>query len=653
MSRDNTVTEQPGLGVRWPLDRNGDPAPLILPGGRKVTIVGNNGAIDIDNTGLVNVQPQIQAAIDAAAAAGGGVVLLPSGTLRLSASIVPKNRVTLRGASMESTILKPDADGFRAIDGGGASIAAKLDYFAVEELTLYGRHDVSPTLGLDSDRLVNIAFVRHVVIHRVKAIYSRQMSLTASYCDLVLVTNCYVYRTARDAINLATCSRTIVSNNYVRNCADGAVEIHVNVALGNPANEMHVCSGNIIEDSFGIKYLGARRVTISGNTVTRSKGYAMFFAYDGLGEGADDVLALNIVGNTITDVINANKFGPSVIQCGIRVASAAKAFQAPVIGGATPDINKPDVFGPLSNTAIAQNAGALGINIAENVIIMCSQTAANYTDYGFGETYLNTGYANPASPNTPRLGEGIRIGGAILDITVRNNKVDGAATPIALESDTTYIGRLICSGNQLTRYATHGVSLETPAILYGQFIVKDNVFDGDPYFEHANRAGAGDGTWSVAIQPSGINYVNINGIAIHGNTFRNLNQCGHANGNSAGEWLGNTYMFQPDASLRFNTFGTGSRGIRESWGFGAISDVLVWEDSNPLSATYGRQLGRGPISGLSLAMPTSGYWIAGSHVRTMGLIGAGAGQTIGWQRLTTGNAHVAGTDWRAIQVTGA
>jgi len=34
MSKDNTVREQPGLGVMWPLDRNGNAAPLVLSGGR-------------------------------------------------------------------------------------------------------------------------------------------------------------------------------------------------------------------------------------------------------------------------------------------------------------------------------------------------------------------------------------------------------------------------------------------------------------------------------------------------------------------------------------------------------------------------------------------------------------------------------------------
>lgn len=42
MSRDNTVVEQPGLGVRWPLERSGNPALLVLPSGRVATIASYN-----------------------------------------------------------------------------------------------------------------------------------------------------------------------------------------------------------------------------------------------------------------------------------------------------------------------------------------------------------------------------------------------------------------------------------------------------------------------------------------------------------------------------------------------------------------------------------------------------------------------------------
>jgi hypothetical protein len=38
MSKDNTVAEQPGLGVRWPLNRSGDAAPLVLPSGQTAPI---------------------------------------------------------------------------------------------------------------------------------------------------------------------------------------------------------------------------------------------------------------------------------------------------------------------------------------------------------------------------------------------------------------------------------------------------------------------------------------------------------------------------------------------------------------------------------------------------------------------------------------
>lgn len=55
MSKDNTVTEQPGLGVRWPLDREGNPSPLIFPDGRVQRVGDLSAALDAsgDMVGVV------------------------------------------------------------------------------------------------------------------------------------------------------------------------------------------------------------------------------------------------------------------------------------------------------------------------------------------------------------------------------------------------------------------------------------------------------------------------------------------------------------------------------------------------------------------------------------------------------------------------
>jgi hypothetical protein len=40
MTTHKVITEQPGLGVNWPLDRTGRIAPFVTPGGRTVYVAG-------------------------------------------------------------------------------------------------------------------------------------------------------------------------------------------------------------------------------------------------------------------------------------------------------------------------------------------------------------------------------------------------------------------------------------------------------------------------------------------------------------------------------------------------------------------------------------------------------------------------------------
>ena len=50
------------------------------------------------------------------------------------------------------------------------------------------------------------------------------------------------------------------------------------------------------------------------------------------------------------------------------------------------------------------------------------------------------------------------------------------------------------------------------------------------------------------------------------------------------------------------------------------------------------------------SIPTTGYYFAGEFVRNTSAYAAGT-QAFGWQRLTTGSANVAGTDWRVVNIT--
>lgn len=66
-------------------------------------VVAQYGA---DNTGVSEASSQIQAAVTAASAAGGGTVYLPKGTYKVSTPIVPASGVNIIGAGPSSTILK-------------------------------------------------------------------------------------------------------------------------------------------------------------------------------------------------------------------------------------------------------------------------------------------------------------------------------------------------------------------------------------------------------------------------------------------------------------------------------------------------------------------------------------------------------------------
>jgi hypothetical protein len=76
---------------------------------------------------------------------------------------------------------------------------------------------------------------------------------------------------------------------------------------------------------------------------------------------------------------------------------------------------------------------------------------------------------------------------------------------------------------------------------------------------------------------------------------------------------------------------------------------LLARDCDPTSATYGQSLGS--TSQSASVQPTAGKWLAGMVVysRTSAVVSGKI--LIGWLRLTTGSAHVAGTDWSPMYVT--
>lgn len=565
------------------------------------------------------------------------------------------DRITITGSGMGVTEFWQGATGKFVFRRAGTE--TQLSYCCFKDFSILGTWEMLKTQGLDADRPIAVFKYARFRMSNVEVRYSRQMSLTLGNANEVVVDGCRVFNSGRDAINVAQCNRCIVVNNVVRGCYDDAIAVHTNTAYGNPPHEGHVISHNLVEDSFGIKALGAVKTKIAGNTVIRPKGYGIYVGQITV-EGDNDLQDIVIASNTISDVINSNKFGGGTQRDGIYVSASSTSFVAPVVGDpSTPVFSKPDVLSYLSNSVGAQNAGGQRLLIHGNVVAQTLPPVAAYSSWGFGTAFT----ANDTNTD-PDLSSGfdkstiaVNINGAVLNMEISGNVLENVAAGIQLSSTIVFMGSLLIAGNQVRRYATYAVTMESSSVLRARARIIGNMIDGDPYFEASTRLGTPvNGTWNTGSQlPGGVNSTNWETVDIRENSFRNVNQVLHSDADSRVVWGGNVYFMQPNSS--YNLYGgssTNNRGIRVPHGLDDTSSRLVWEDSDPTSTTYGQVVGhQGTNSGS--ALPTTGHFVAGQFFRHTNVTESGSAASkytiVGWQRLTTGGSHVLNTDWRELR----
>lgn len=639
----STVTVEVGAGAIQQAFRRGWIEVPYPPLGRFMTVTPAQGAAGI------------QAAYNSFIGSDGGMITLLAGTYMQGAvPIKPVDGVTLQGAGMGVTVIQQTVTGVRAFDLPGTSNGR---YLAFTDFTVNGTWQTNQTLGTDSDRCFAIGGITRVLFQNIECTNSRQMSITCGFGEECTVTGCRIQNSARDCINLSSTKRCIVVSNVIRNGNDDAIAIHQEAVDGNPPHEGHVIANNQIEDTCGIKLLGASKALIANNILRRVKAYGIYTTPGG-SEGYSDQLAINIIGNIITDIISPNLYVPggggSTIAIGIYLGNSTQGLTAPVVGGTPPQINLPENVYYQSNSPTAPNTGAQGINIVGNLIYGFTLPAAVYSTWGFGQMFYSSGYVNPdLSSGWKYSAQGIRFSGAILDANVSDNHFIGLNTPIVCESTITFIDDITIRNNKFKRFSQSGISFETSVTHYGRVQIESNDFDADPYFEHANRTSPIDGTWNAsAFIPCAIDIVRYLGYVVRGNTFRNLITVNHFGAGGTATYSGNTYYMQPDSSASVaSSNNSANRGIREPDGFGTPGDILVVEDSNPASTTYGQELGR--TFQAAGSMPTSGSWMAGMFVKNTNITELGSAPNkytlSGWTRLTTGNANVLNTDWREMR----
>jgi Pectate lyase superfamily protein len=219
-------------------------------------VVKSNAPFNIKDFGAVgdgatNDKAAIQAAIDAAAAAGGGVVTGPRAVYMLGSSLAPKSNVTLYlpGSIIRTTFVGP------AIYGSGIA----FDDFTVDSITFEGTVNSFPTVptrarttsgagletavSLDGDgrpgstgvSLKNFSMrnciVRNcsglpILIRGVKGsvritnnTFQYNMDIGFTFCESVIFSNNYVYGSADNGVSLSRgCTRVVCVGNTFENC---------------------------------------------------------------------------------------------------------------------------------------------------------------------------------------------------------------------------------------------------------------------------------------------------------------------------------------------------------------------------------------------------------------------------------------------------
>lgn len=516
--------------------------------------------------------------------------MFPAASFGISAMpLLPPDMLEIYGQGMGKTIFKQLVNGVRAFERVGTS---GYNYLALRHFTVQGRWSApgveNQSLGGDNDRPIAIDGVNRLEFDHIEILDSRQMGMTAGYCGEVYATGCRLERIARDGMNFSTSRKCIVTNNFFKGINDDAIAIHTNPAQGALLRNSMVVSSNQIEDGFGIKLLGAQKASVTGNVIVRPKGYGIYLGVDGgFGDGLNDSAGISVTGNTISDVIDATKFGFGVVRAYIQIGSNNAV--APVVGAATPTINNPKNWSYKNNASSGVTyMGTQRVTIVGNTLECTLPHVTNYSDWGFGTAFT----ANPAN-NNPSMASGherscigvLLEGVTLIDAKINSNTIYGMSSAVTCQ--TTNVVRLSVQGNNIVRFKDFGLDMQTGSVRHGTVAFENNWVDGDPYFEHSNRVGGPnfDGRWNVGdSRCAAINTVNFNGVIAEGNTFRNLNEVLQNNGQLV-SLKNNKYYCQLVGGAEADA---NNRGIRKADGASVSGATLFTENSNATSASYGQ-----------------------------------------------------------------
>lgn len=646
-ARDDTVS---GLGAKANKDlanatvELGSASRSALDKLGEVVSIEDFGGIPNDNA--VDNRTALQDAVDYLAAGGGGTVFIPRRRYRMAdtgAVVTWASNVRLVGDGYGSEIFhddRPTNPRKDLIDFSGAKS------WIVENLAFVGTVDAYPEETNQSQCLVGYSGIENAVIRGVRFYGLRYMATAFRNPKRIAFFDNDFERIVRDGVRCINAQGVVVIGNRFRDVADDAVALHSGDSETVPGSGF-IVSGNLFEACQGIKALGAKIISVKNNTFRRTlRGPIEIRTDPGNPEGNTVPLAIDVSDNLITDTFMSLGRDAAVQVLG----PARRTGGAPGKPGQT---TAPYDYAYLNNTqAVGPVPGMFGVRIANNRVMRTLGNVAKMSDWGHGPRFdrATPGFwSDPAITDASFTGCGIRVRGPVADLDVSGNLVRGQGRPLELIVEGASNGVDIQGAVERNTFIDFTLPVrlvQGSGVGSYRLSLRDNVFDGDPYFKaaghNANNTWANAGNLPALVTDNG-----VIGVIASGNQFSNVSTTGLTNGD---QFLEPTHPNIVYSDFVAHGDDAGNKGVRLL----PISSValIVPIYGDPAAVNYG-QIRTLPkmVSG---GMPTSGRYVYGHFCRKSYPATAGSAGSVyavtGWWRVTTGEGHVAGTDWLEMRV---
>ncbi len=519
--------------------------------------------------------------------------------------------------------------------------------FELKDFSIVGRWG-DETDFTETNSLISIFNFNRASFTGLRLKGSRSGGIVAGNLEYFYVDGCSFENMYRDSCRCANSKRAIVTNNFFKNILDDCISVY-NADASPVVDNSFIITGNNIVDSQGILAGGGKVVTIADNHIVRPFHRAIHVGQTRavFETGNAPVFSIDIHDNTIVDGFSGTVFSP-LQGAGFKAIhiEGAALLAKDIVEWGNP-VNAPYPYMYLNNTDDSgqPNAGVYNISVHHNTITRTLKATSAYSTYGFGQRLSRSGWVDPAITLPDLMECGIDLSASGNGVSIESNKIDGCIDSLVIIPGAAVNGVAIRNyrviGNTFRSWRSSAVTLAFNGILD----MGRNVFDGDPYNESVYRTtnGGWDATnfrlhRAVAVITSTANVA----LNFYENTVKNV-----------GVPLFNTVTNSPNyESMTFrgnvmvcDPFATGHNADNRGIGFVPRANQLdarvVIEDSNPASATFKRILNV-PVT-FSSTLPTTGKYLAGCFVTC-----TDSSATYGWKRVTTGSAHVLGTDWVAV-----